>query len=209
MARERLTVPIWDLPVRVGHWLLAGSVALAWITGESETFRLWHAAIGGTALGIALFRIVWGFIGSPPARFSTFVRPPSEAIAYLKALSTGWSNGNIPHYTSHNPAGGYAVLALLAFAIVTPLTGWFTFNEIGREFFEQLHEAVANLFLAVIAIHLAGVAVGSIAHRESLPKAMITGKKLATPDEAITAAYGWGLFPLLLAAGLGAWWAIR
>lgn len=101
------------------------------------------------------------------------------------------------------------MLALLAFAIVTPLTGWFTFNEIDGDFLEELHEAVANLFLAVIAIHLAGVAVGSIAHRESLPKAMITGKKLATPDEAITAAYGWGLFPLLLAAGLGAWWAIR
>lgn len=209
MAQARLIVPIWDLPVRIGHWSLALAVSVAWLTGESETFRLAHAASGGAALGIAAFRILWGFIGSPPARFETFVKPPSEALAYLKALLGGAAAGNVPHYTSHNPAGGYAVLALLALSIVTPLLGWLTFNEIGGDFTEETHEALANLFLLVIALHLAGVAVGSIAHRESLPKAMITGKKSANrAEEAISASYGWGVIPLLIAAGTGAWWAV-
>lgn len=210
MARERVIVPVWDLPVRVGHWLLALSVAIAWLTGESETFRLIHAASGGIALGIALFRIVWGFVGTPPARFATFVKPPREAFAYLQALVRGTATGNVPHYTSHNPAGAYAVLLLLAFAVVTPLAGWLTYNEIGGHFIEEVHEALANLFLGVILLHLAGVAVGSIAHRESLPKAMITGlKRAASPQEAIASNWFLALLPLFAMAVAGAWWAVR
>jgi cytochrome b len=120
------------------------------------------------------------------------------------------SRQTAPHYTSHNPAGGYAVVALLLLALITPLTGWLTFNDWGGKWLEKSHEALANLFLLAIAVHLIGVTVESIAHRESLPRSMVTGvKQIAHAEEGITSPWRWGVVPLAIAALTGAWWAIQ
>ena len=71
---------VWDLPVRLGHWLMVGGFCLAWLTGDSETFRLVHVIAGATVLGVATFRLPWGFIGS---RYARFVRKHREVPARL------------------------------------------------------------------------------------------------------------------------------
>ena len=74
---------VWDWPVRLGHWLMVGGFCLAWLTAESETFRLVHAISGAVVLAVATFRLPWGFIGSRYARFVEFVRGPTAVKDYL------------------------------------------------------------------------------------------------------------------------------
>jgi Cytochrome b len=153
---------VWDLPVRLGHWLMAGGFALAWVTGDSESWRLVHVFAGGTVTAVALFRLLWGIVGSKHARFSSFVRGPRQAFAYLKSLLCF----SPQHYTGHNPAGGWAVMLLLFLALASGASGWLTYQELGGEWLEELHEFATGLMLAVVAVHLAGVLVGSLMHGE-------------------------------------------
>ncbi len=81
------------------------------------------------------------------------------------------------HHTGHNPAGALAIVALLLLAAGVTASGWATFNEIGGHWLEEVHEAAANLMLAVVGVHLPGVLLGSWLHRENLVRAMITGRK--------------------------------
>lgn len=178
-------VPVWDLPVRIGHWLLAGGVLLAFASGESESWRLLHIVAGVLAGVAAAYRIVWGLFGSRHARFASFVRGPAAVWRYLQSLL-----GTQPeHHTGHNPAGAWAIVALLGLALLTALTGAMTYWELlGSERLTdavgELHEGLANTLIAVVVVHLGGVAVGSLLHRENLVRAMFTGRKLGTPGEA-------------------------
>jgi cytochrome b len=174
-------VKIWDLPTRLGHWLLAGSIAVAWATGESERWQLVHVAAGSLAAAVVLFRLIWGLIGSRHARFISFLFTPGAVVGYLKSLL----GGRPDHYTGHNPAGSYAIYLMLLLALLAPLSGWLAYNEIGGHNAEELHEALANGLLLVVGVHVAGVVLGSLLHRENLPRAMITGFKLGAPEEAI------------------------
>jgi cytochrome b len=175
-------IRVWDLPVRLGHWTMAGGFALAWITGDSEEWRLVHVYAGSAVLAVALFRLLWGFIGSRHARFINFVRGPAAAISYLKNLT----NLSPPHYTGHNPAGGLTILALLTLAIASSVTGWFIYQEMFGSWPVKLHDMLATAMLGLVVIHLAGVAAGSIVHKENLVRAMITGRKTGALTEAIS-----------------------
>lgn len=200
---------VWDWPVRIGHWLLVGAFALAWLTGDSESWRLVHAFAGGTVVGVIAFRLLWGVVGTRHARFASFVRGPGGVRDYLLGLVSG----RPLHTAGHNPAGGWAILALLALGLLTGAAGWLTYNDsfanLGGEWFEEVHEAMASLMLGVAGLHVAGVIVGSLAHRENLVRAMLTGMKQGTPAEAIASARIWAV-PLLLGwVAACAWWLAR
>jgi cytochrome b len=194
-------VLIWDLPVRIFHWLFAGSFAVAYATGDSESWRLVHVAAGTLMAVLVLYRLAWGVIGSRHARFAAFVRSPGEALRYGLTLI----GGRAQHHAGHNPAAGYAILALLALALACLVTGWPLYNDLGGEFFEELHESVAGLMLAVVGLHLVGVAVGSLAHRENLVRGMLTGKKRARPQEAIQRLHVAAAVTLVGCTGLALW----
>jgi cytochrome b len=196
---------VWDWPVRLGHWLLAGGFVLAWLTSESEELRLVHAFAGGAVVGVALFRILWGLAGTRHARFAGFLRGPGAAFGYLRGLLMG----RAPHATGHNPAGGWAIVALLALGLLSGATGWLTYNEIGGEVFGELHEGLATAMLVVVLVHLAGVVVGSLAHRENLARAMLTGLKRGLPDEAISGARPLAAIALAGWVAVCAWWLAR
>ena len=199
------TILVWDLPVRLGHWLMAGGFALAWLTAESETWRLVHVLAGGMVVAVALFRLAWGLVGSRHARFGSFVRGPMAALGYLKSLATGRPQ----HWVGHNPAGGWAILALLALALLTGGAGWLSYQDLAGEWLEEVHEALASAMLAVVAIHQAGVAVGSLAHRENLPRAMVTGRKRGPAAEAIAGPKLAAALVLLAWTAIAAWWLAR
>lgn len=196
---------VWDWPTRVGHWLMAAAFLVAYLTGESEAWRLVHVMAGGLLAGLVGFRLLWGLLGTRHARFGAFLRPPKEALGYLLRLASG----RAPHYTGHNPAGGYAILALLLLGLLAAASGWPVYQDLGGEWLEELHEAVVNLMLLVVGVHVAGVLVGSLAHRENLPRAMFTGYKLGTPAEAIRGARAWAVPFLLASAATAAWWLSR
>jgi cytochrome b len=192
---------VWDWPVRLGHWLLVLSFITAWLTGESEEWRLIHVYAGGLMVGIVSFRLLWGFIGSRYARFGDFARGPQAVIAYLKSLLCRQPR----HFTGHNPAGGWAIMALLALILVGSGSGWLNYQDLGGEWTEELHGITVNLLLAAVVVHLCGVAVGSVAHRENLVRSMLTGMKRGSAADAITSARPIALLAMLIWAIALAW----
>ncbi|MDR0274351.1 MAG: cytochrome b/b6 domain-containing protein [Burkholderiaceae bacterium] len=196
---------VWDAPVRIGHWLMAGGFALAWLTGEREAWRLVHVLAGGTVTAAALFRLVWGVAGSRHARFASFMRGPRQAFGYLKSLLRSAPT----HYAGHNPAGAWAVVLLLLLALLSGASGWLTYQEIGGGWLEKAHEACTSAMLAVAAAHVLGVLASSLAHRENLVTAMFTGRKLGHSSEAISSPHWLAAAVLLIWTAAGAWWLAR
>lgn len=196
---------VWDWPVRIGHWLLVGAFALAWITGESEEWRLVHAFAGGTVVGVILFRVLWGLIGTTHARFASFVRGPGAVLEYV----TGLFRREESQYAGHNAAGGWAIVGLLSLGLLTGASGWLVYQDSGGEWLEEVHEALASGMLAVAALHVAGVVISSLAHRENLVRAMFTGLKQGRPDEAIASTRPLVLVLLLAWVAVCAWWLAR
>lgn len=196
---------VWDLPVRLGHWLMVGGFALAWATGDSEKWRLVHVFAGSTVMAVAAYRLLWGIVGSRYARFAEFVRGPGQAFAYLKSLLLA----RPPHYAGHNPAAGLAIVALLGLGLASGASGWLTYQEIGGEWLEEVHEFLTGLMFAVVGVHVLGVVVGSLAHRENLVWAMVTGRKLGAPGEAIRSQRYIAALMLLAWTATAAWWLTR
>ena len=192
---------IWDAPVRVFHWLMVLSFAGAYLSAESERWRLAHVTLGYTMAGLVIFRILWGLLGTRHARFSSFVRGPKAVARYLRAML----RGRPEHHAGHNPAGALAIMALLALTLGVAASGWASYNEVAGNWLEDLHEAAANLMLAVVGIHIAGVVVASWLHRENLAGSMLSGRKLGTPEEGIRSAWR-SVAALMLLAVLGFWW---
>ena len=193
---------VWDWPVRLGHWLMVGGFTLAWLTGDSETFRLVHVIAGATVLGVATFRLPWGLIGSRYARFVDFVRGPAAVKNYLTSLLRLQPT----HHVGHNPAGGWAIVLLLGLGILTGLAGWAIYNDLGGHWLEEAHEALAATMLTVVIIHVAGVVSGSVLHGENLVRAMVNGRKAGTPDEAIRSARPFVAAILLAWVAVAGWW---
>ena len=198
MNREKILV--WDLPTRLFHWLLAATFAGAWLTADSERWIDVHVTLGYTFAGLIAFRLLWGVAGTRYARFSSFVRGPSAVLRYLKSLLTL----NPEHHVGHNPAGGWAVLALLGLGIVTASAGFLTWADYGGHWLEELHEGAASAMLGLVFIHIAAVAVSSLLHKENLVRAMITGLKRGARAQAIRRPQ-WIAAGALLLAVAGFW----
>ena len=195
------SVLVWDAPVRVFHWLMALSFAGAYITAESERWRLVHVTLGYTVAGLVVFRLLWGLVGTRHARFASFVRGPKAALRYLGALL----RGRPEHHAGHNPAGALAIVALLLLAGAVTASGWAHYSQLGGEWLEELHEGVANAMLALVGIHIVAVVVSGWLHRENLVGAMVTGRRRVSPQEGIRSAWR-AVAGLLLVAVLGFWW---
>ena len=177
MAEAKTKILVWDAPVRVFHWLLVLSFAGAYLTAESERWRLVHVSLGYTMGGLVAFRILWGLLGTRYARFANFVRGPAAVMRYGRALLRGQPE----HHVGHNPAGAVAIVLLLLLSMALVASGWAIYNEVGGDWLEELHEVAANVMLAVVGVHVAGVVLASWLHRENLVRAMVTGKKEGPP----------------------------
>jgi cytochrome b len=180
-AVEKTRILVWDLPTRVFHWLLAASFAGAFLTAESERYRDVHVALGYTVLGLLAFRLVWAFVGTRYARLSSFAFSPKAVVAYLKSLATT----RPMHYVGHNPAGSWSIYLVVALGLVTGLTGYAVRQELAGHWLEELHEGAANAMLAMVVLHVAGVILSSVLHRENLARAMVTGYKHGRPGQGI------------------------
>ena len=190
---------VWDVPTRVFHWLFALSFTIAYLSHESEYYADIHRASGYVFFGLLLFRIIWGFIGTPYARFSSFVFRPDAEVEYLRSLLA-----EPKHYLGHNPAGALAIFLLLALGLVIGISGvaldWGAeSSEFWEEIFEEGHEVAANLMLLVVGVHIAGVVVSSYLHKENLLMAMLTGYNRGAAADGIHKHYLWLAALLLLA----------
>lgn len=171
------TIVVWDPFVRVFHWSLVAAYIVAWATAE-ERLSL-HESAGYFVMILIGLRLVWGVMGTRYARFSDFVTRPTRAIDYLKALFAGRPR----RYLGHNPAGGWMIVALLLSVVLASVTGLLMSGGVagglvaGGEVWEEVHEGAAGLSLLLIVVHVSGVIVSSLVHRENLVRAMLSGRK--------------------------------
>lgn len=173
---SRSTFTVWDLPLRLFHWLLVASIAIAFLSSEEDSVMAgWHIAVGWVAAVLIVFRLAWGIVGGEHARFANFIRP-SRVFAHLKDLASGRAERTV----GHNPAGGFAVLLLIGIVAAVVATGWLALQ--GGE--DDLHEGMAWFLLGLIGVHVAAVIATSVLSRENLVRAMVTGRKKAAdhPD---------------------------
>ncbi len=195
-------IMVWDVPTRVFHWLLVLSFTGAFLTSESERYRDIHVVLGYVLLGLIAFRLFWGFFGTRYARFRSFLFKPAEIVAYLRSLL----KGKPAHYVGHNPAGSVAIWLLLVLAVASGVSGVMLYQDVGGEAVEELHELASYAMLAVVGLHVFGVAVSSVMHRENLVRAMVTGFKTGGQSEGISRSYAW-LGAIMLVAVVAFWFA--
>jgi cytochrome b len=197
---ERSRILVWDLPTRLTHWLLAASFVGAFATGDSERLRDIHIILGYTMLGLVAFRLVWGLVGTRYARFSSFAFGPRSVLSYLRSLVKGTPQ----HHLGHNPAGSWAIYALLLLTALAGATGYAAYSGVGGRWMEELHEGAANALLAVVIVHVLGVIVSSILHRENLVGGMISGHKSGAPGDGVRHRHV--LLGVALVLAVGTFW---
>lgn len=191
---------VWDLPTRTFHWLQALSFLGAYLTSDSEKYRDIHVTLGYILFGLIAFRLVWGFVGTRYAKFSSFLFKPSQIISYL----TGLIKGNAAHFVGHNPIGSVAIWLLLSLGLTLGVSGVLLLQDDAADVVEKIHDLATDAMLVVVFIHLAGVFMSSILHKENLVRAMITGFKPGTSEQGIQSAYTWlGLLMLVVAGTFG------
>ncbi len=194
-------VLVWDAPVRVFHWLMVACFAGAWLSAESERWRLLHVTLGYTMVGLVVFRLVWGLVGTRHARFTSFVRGPAAVQRYFAAIL----QKRPEHHTGHNPAGALAILALLGLTLLIGASGWANYNDIGGDVVEELHELAANSMIALVGLHIAAVLLSSKLHGENLMAAMVSGRKTGRPQDGVRSAWA-SVAALMVVAVLGFWY---
>ena len=181
-------IRIWDLPVRLFHWLLVSCVTATAITGYllPVTWLQAHVISGAIIGGLLLYRLVWGFTGSRYSRFNSFLFSPRQVMAHVRDIG----HGKVHRDPGHNPLGSLMVFALLfsltglvfSGAIVLggmfkqgPLKPYFSFDMANGV--REIHELLAFLLLGLVAAHLAGVVFASWREKDNLALAMMTGFK--------------------------------
>lgn len=195
-------VRVWDLPLRLFHWLLVAAIALAFLSSEEGSLlSAWHIASGWAAAVLIAFRLVWGLVGGEHSRWSDFVRP-SGLGAHLRELLRFRPAPTL----GHNPLGALSVIVLLALATAVVWTG-VALGEAGEEW----HELLAWTLLALVGLHVIAVILMSLLTRENLVAAMITGRKPADrhPDAHDARRPRWHGIVLAAIALAGAAFAVR
>ena len=196
---------VWDLPLRLFHWGLVVSVFVS--VGSAKTGVMFvHEKSGLTILGLVIFRLIWGFIGSPTARFSHFIKGPSAVFAVLRALFHKQSDTA----SGHSALGGWAVLALLGITLYLPLTGMVSSDDILYEgplafllpdmmrTMTEFHHYGEKLLFILIALHLAAMAVYYLRLKKNLIPAMVTGRRRGATGISATVSRAHNFGGLLL-----------
>lgn len=192
---------VWDIPTRLFHWLLAVSFFVAFVAAqffddESATFAV-HMLLGLVMVFMIILRVIWGFTGTKYARFSSFLYGPVAVVQYFRDVLKGRDKDTI----GHNPAASWAAYLMLLLPLGLAATGLLMAQ--GGELYEEIHEILAYVMLAVVAGHILGVIVHSYRHKENITRSMIDGKKKGQPAQAIPSARP--LVGLLFVVLTGAW----
>lgn len=210
-------VKVWDPVVRLSHLAMGGLVLSAFLTSEEDERLPLHMRVGLALLGVVVFRVVWGFVGTRHARFADFVRGPREVLEAAKAMARGAPK----HVLGHNPVGAVMVVTLLALLLVVTATGlvmglgpeWsgpLSLSKPALHAVKEVHEAAAGALPVLIVLHVAGVLLSSVLERQNLVLGMVTGFKRGEEAPATVGALRLGagfLMAALLSAAvvLGLW----
>ncbi|NBB52824.1 Ni/Fe-hydrogenase 1 b-type cytochrome subunit [Rhizobium sp. CRIBSB] len=205
-------IKLWDWPVRIVHWGFVVLLPALWWTAENDRMAV-HRWLGYVALGLIVFRLYWGFAGSAPARFSTFLKGPRAIAAYVRGAGhTG---------LGHNPLGALSVVALLGLLFAQVILGLFTQDIDGLEAgplaryvsysaadtARVLHGAVFIALLWAVGLHVSAVTLYGLVGRTNLLGPMLTGWKRVPahmPSPRLAPLWRWAA-GLIVASGVVFW----
>jgi cytochrome b len=198
--------PVWDLPVRLVHWLLAGLIAFSWWSVHNDHTG-WHIWSGCAVLTLLIFRLLWGFVGSSTARFASFVRGPGAVRDYLRGR---WSG------IGHTPLGALSVVALFGALAVQVALGLISEDEDGiyhgplyrlvsidtSDKARDLHELWFNVVLGLIILHIGAIIFYRLRGKH-LTRPMITGRSPVDPGTQPMRSGKWWMALICLAVSIG------
>lgn len=205
-------IRIWDLPIRIFHWLLVLLVPFQWWTAEENRLDL-HMVGGTILLGLLVFRLLWGLIGSSTARFSRFIKGPRGIFSYL--------TGRAPETIGHNPLGALSVVGLLGLLSVQLGLGLFAGDEDGiesgplshlidedlAEDIADLHHDAFDILLILIGLHIAAILFYALFRHKNLVGPMIGGSAERPHGvSGLEAVPAWRFVIAALVAGAVAFW---
>ena len=180
---------VWDIPTRLFHWSLVGTVVTGLYLGEYRGFSTinLHFYFGYATAGLLAFRLLWGFIGPQPSRLSALFPSPKRLFSYMSTLGRRRPSGT----AGHNPMGALSVVAMIVALIVQITTGLFAEDD--GLFAEgplseyvadstvltmtAVHHYTSRVILFLVATHIAAILFYQVWKRENLVKPMITGWK--------------------------------
>jgi cytochrome b len=213
--KPRQPVPVWDLPVRVFHWLLVVLILFSWYSGKAGgNLMQYHMWSGYAILTLVLFRILWGFVGSYYARFDNFLHGPARGWWYGMSLL----RNSAPPYLGHNPLGGLMVVLLLLCLLIQAGTGLFSNDDIvtdgplvkwiskdTSDLLSRVHWLNFNLLLGLAAVHILAVFYYLLVRKENLIGPMFTGVKQSAQQQthAVQVTSTWVAVLLMAIIGLG------
>lgn len=197
--------PVWDLPVRLVHWGLAGLIAFSWWSIHNH-HRDWHIWSGCAILTLLIFRLLWGLFGSSTARFTSFVRGPRAVKAYLRG---DWSG------IGHSPLAAISVVALFGATFVQVALGLISEDEDGIYFgplarlvstdasdrAAAIHAVWFKLLLTLIIVHVCAIVIYRLRGREMIGP-MITGRAPLAPGTEPMRQGKWGIALVSLAVSI-------
>ena len=208
----RLPMPIWDLPIRLFHWLLPVLLLTSYIAVKTDRMAL-HLLSGYALATLLIFRLVWGFLGSDTARFTRFVKSPLAAMRHASHMFRREPD----NVAGHNEAGGLMALVLLALLVLQVSTGLFANDDgenegplmkfISKGLSDQLskvHAVNVKLITVAVGLHILAVLAYAVFKGHDLVRPMINGRKrlpAATPAPRMVHP-GAALAILAVAAGI-------
>lgn len=174
LRTEVRAVPVWDRFVRLFHWSLVSCVLLNYfVVDDGESLHQW---LGYGAVALVAGRVLWGFIGSPHARFRDFMPTPSSVAAHLRDAM----HGRVQRHAGHNPLGALMMLALMACVLGLGLSGWLQTTDAfwGESWLQEIHAWLGHALIIMAGVHAAAAIVMSRLERTNLIGAMVTGTKV-------------------------------
>ncbi len=215
---DKVSVRVWDLPVRIFHWLLAVLVAVMFISAELENFDV-HIIAGKSIAILLVARIIWGFIGSSNARFSALFFHPREYVNYIAELPRRKPGNSV----AHSPIGSLAVIAILLLISVQVATGLVASDIDGliegpfayyvsydtSRWATDIHLTNKTLVLYMIGLHLAANAFYYLYKKDNLISPMITGTRQVpqnlSSNQPVMAPIWKGIATILVSAAFMLW----
>lgn len=211
---KRDHILLWDLPVRVCHWLLAACVSFMLLSGYTGNWMQWHIKVGPVVLVLVVFRLVWGVVGSSSARFSGFIRSPARALGHLKEFL----RRDLKPEAGHNALGGYVVMAILLLTALQGFSGLGVSDDIFLEgplyayvstaladSMGSIHRTAWQLLGIVVITHPFAILAYKVWAGQNLLGPMVTGRMnwpTTTPRPTLHAQPLWLAVLCALGAGL-------
>lgn len=198
---------VWDLATRLFHWTLAGgfiaAATISLVLGDDSPLFPYHAIVGLTLVLMVGLRVAWGVVGTRYARFGSFAFGPSAIIEYSRGVLTGKGMRHI----GHNPGSSLAIFLMLAIILGLGATGFMLGT--GNESVKEIHELLSYSMLGVVAVHILGVIIHSVRHRENITASMVHGRKSGDPSASIKSAQPIAGVAFLLIVGAWAFGLVR